>query len=212
MRTRAATWRTGGTLLAVSGLLGLGGQSLLGLTPVTGVVVDAFWFAGVVVFAIGLSRGGSVVARRPLGTAAMLVLAAAPLSRTLFSLAVGTQMDPDAPILRVLSVVLSATSILAIAAGLIAAVQIARLDAVPRRWRWAPMWAWGISVGLAVVQALVFTAVSLGDGSPELAASWSGIALVGFLAATLGLGVVALIAAAAERPESVDVYRPAAEK
>jgi hypothetical protein len=70
------------------------------------------------------------------------------------------------------------------------------------------MWALCVSVGAAALQyateALLFGA---GAGQDVLVAA-NMIGVLSLLAPTLGLGVLALVAAASERPDSVDVYRP----
>ena len=72
VRQRRRTWMTGGVLFLVSALLGLARVSVPGL-PFG--ISQLLFHAGAVVFAVGLGRGGSVTARRPLGTGAIIALA-----------------------------------------------------------------------------------------------------------------------------------------
>lgn len=207
MRSRATTWRTGGILLGVSGLLGVVGFGFFSIPGGAAVVVDILWAAGVLVFALGLSRAGSVVGRRPLGVTALAVVGIAPLLvNTARDLTPSAGPTATAPFFVSAAFALTA-AVLSIAAGAVASVQIARLGAVPRRWRWAPMAALAISVGMALLQQIGYVVV-LGAGAgqgPGSALALLGV--IGFLAPTLGLGVVALLAAAGERPESVEVFR-----
>jgi hypothetical protein len=172
------------------------------------VVIDIVWAIGVLAFAVGFSRDASVVGRRPLGMTALIVVAVTPLVSDAVVMALPEVRSPDDPAVVATSVVSWGGTIVSLAAGLVAAVQIARLGTVPRRWRWMPMWALGVSVGAAALQyatmALLFGAAA---GQDVLVAA-NMIGVLSLLAPTLGLGVVALVAAASERPDSVDVYRP----
>lgn len=208
MRARTRTWRTGGILLGVAGVLTLlAGQHALNGFALR-VVIDIVWAIGVLAFAVGFSRDASVVGRRPLGMTALIVVAVTPLVSDAVVMALPEVRSPDDPAVVATSVVSWGGTIVSLAAGLVAAVQIARLGTVPRRWRWMPMWALGVSVGAAALQyatmALLFGA---GAGQDVLVAA-NMIGVLSLLAPTLGLGVVALVAAASERPDSVDVYRP----
>ncbi|MEV8241193.1 hypothetical protein AB0O90_13210 [Microbacterium testaceum] len=208
MRARTRTWRTGGILLGVAGVLTLlAGQYMLSAFALR-VVIDLVWASGVLVFAVGHSRDASVVVRRPLGMTALIVVAVTPLVSDAVVMALPEVRSPDDPAVVATSVVPWGGTIVSLAAGLVAAVQIARLGAVPRRWRWMPMWALGVSVGAAALQyATVALLFGAGAGQDVLVAA-NMIGVLSLLAPTLGLGVLALVAAASERPDSVDVYRP----
>ena len=101
----------------------------------------------------------------------------------------------------------SAGSLLAwAAAGLIAAAQIARTDIVPQPWRWAPLWVLGGYALSWAVPQIVFVSLR-----PEEIQPFAGLlqllsALAG-LAGTLGLGILAIVLAVQQRPDSVEVYR-----
>ncbi|MDF2047889.1 MULTISPECIES: hypothetical protein [Microbacterium] len=208
MRARKRTWRIGGILLGVAGVLTLlAGQYMLSAFALR-VVIDLVWASGVLVFAVGLSRDASVVVRRPLGMTALIIVAVTPLVSDGVVLALPEVRSPDDPAAVAASVVSWGGTIVSLAAGLVAAVQIARLGGVPRRWRLMPMWALCVSVGAAALQyALVAILFGAGAGQDVLVAA-NMIGVLSLLAPTLGLGVVALVAAASERPDSVDVYRP----
>ncbi|KTS81403.1 hypothetical protein NS183_17135 [Microbacterium testaceum] len=208
MRARTRTWRTGGILLGVAGVLTLlAGQHALNGFALR-VVIDIVWAIGVLAFAVGFSRDASVVGRRPLGMTALIVVAVTPLVSDAVVMALPEVRSPDDPAVVATSVVSWGGTIVSLAAGLVAAVQIARLGTVPRRWRWMPMWALCVSVGAAALQyATVALLFGAGAGQDVLVAA-NMIGVLSLLAPTLGLGVIALVAAASERPDSVDVYRP----
>ncbi|WP_153004131.1 hypothetical protein [Microbacterium testaceum] len=209
MRARTRTWRTGGILLGVAGLLTLlAGQYMLSPT-VLRVVIDLVWAAGVICFAVGFSRDASVVARRPLGMTALVVVAVTPLVFDGITIALPEPLSASDPAVVASSVVSWGGWIVSMAAGLVAAVQIARLGAVPRRWRWMPMWALGLSVGAAALQYITVSVLFGAGAGQDVLVIANMIGIVAVLAPTLGLGVIALVAAASERPDSIDVYRSA---
>lgn len=106
-----------------------------------------------------------------------------------------------------LSTVSYVNLLVSIVASVLACVQIARAGVVPMPWNWAPTWALIASVTAGVVPAFLFASASPGgtQGYAEVAVL---IAVLGFLARTLGLGIVALVLSARVRSEGVDVYRP----
>lgn len=209
MRARTRTWRIGGILLAVSGVLTLlAGQYMMNPFAAR-AAIDIAWAAGVMVFTVGFSRSASVVARRPLGMISLAVVAFAPLVAGVVVGLLPEVRAADDPTVVVISGISVAESLLVIAAGLVATVQIARLDVVPRRWRRMPLWALCVSVGAAAVQYVLVSLLFSSGAGQDVLVPTTLIGLVSVLAPTLGLGVLALIAAASERPDSVDVYRPA---
>lgn len=208
MGKRSVTWRVGGILLGVCGLLTLGGAQVIGPGYAMQLVIDVSWALGILVFAFGLSRAGSVVARRPLGVSALVVLALVPLVVNLaYNLAPPRVVSADASTGWTAFAVSLSASVVSIAAGVIAATQIARLGAVPARWRWAPMWALGISVGCAVLIQVAWGVLGAAGADQRAMVAAGSIGTIGLLAPTLGLGVVALIAASTDPPEAVEVFR-----
>lgn len=208
MGKRSVTWRVGGILLGVCGVFGVGGGRMVGSPVVTQILIDVLWALGILVFAFGFGRVGSVVARRPLGLTALTVLALAPLVVNLSYTLAPVQVVSSEPSTVWLAFAVSWTgSAVSIAAGLIAATQIARLGAVPARWRWAPMWALGISVGGAVLVQVAWVALGAAGADQGVILAVGTIGWVSALAPTLGLGVVALLAAATDRAPGVEVFR-----
>ncbi|MCO7203752.1 hypothetical protein NH287_09650 [Microbacterium sp. CnD16-F] len=147
-------------------------------------------------FAIGSSSHDSVTARRPLGTIALILLA-------LWSSAmrvIGLFQDPTNP---TPIVPWEVTILIPLALSLVAVVQIARAGVVPRRWRWMPAIALGVQVAsVALCQLLMMDPAT----TMQTVGLASALGMIGFLAGTLGLGIVALLAVASERPASVPVF------
>jgi hypothetical protein len=209
VRQLQRTWIAGGIALIACGVIGMLRYSLLG-TPgagqILGVTADIVYALGVAVLAIGLTREASVVARRPLGLIAMLVVAI----WTLFSaLATGwvAGADPQGQG-RAWTIFGYVSLVVPTAAALIAATQIARAGVVPAPWKWAPLWVLALNVIAWVVPQLTFAAMSGGDVQ-LYAGLFAMLGTLAFLASTLGLGTLALVLAARRRPASVDVFRSA---
>ncbi|WP_065571497.1 hypothetical protein [Microbacterium oleivorans] len=205
MRGRRLTWTIGGAGLIACGVAGILLSVTLGtsLTDVLAFSVDLLWAAAVLVFAIGTSSHDSVVARRPLGMITLALVALCPL----LVRGVGLFQNPDDPTPLIPWAV---TTFVPLALSLVAVVQIGRAGVVSKRWRWAPAVALGVSLacdGLSVVaiagpdQATAVQFVGLS----------SALGVIGFLTRTLGLGIVALLAVASERPASVPVYSSPSE-
>ena len=156
-RTRQRTWMLGGVGLVACGVLGVlppGGR--VGSGPIL-LVTDVLFAASVLLFAVGLSRDASVVSRRPLGVAALAIVAIWPLLSSVITRAMGPGVSPDDGAWTTYGYI---ALFIPTAAGLVAAMQIARSDSVPSPWRWAPAWVLGMqALAWAVSQAV------LGHGS-----------------------------------------------
>ena len=202
-RTRQRTWILGGVGLIACGILGVlppGGR--VGSAPIL-LVTDVLFAASVLLFAVGLSRDASVVSRRPLGVAALAIVAIWPLLSSVITRAMGPGVSPDDGAWVAYGYI---ALFIPTAAGLVAAMQIARSDTVPSPWRWAPAWVLGIqALAWAVSQAVLVTARP--ENVQSFADPFHMLGTLASLAATLGLGILALILAARSRPESVQVYR-----
>lgn len=198
MRGRRLTWTIGGIGLIASGVAGILLSATLGssLTDFLTFLVDILWAGACLVFAIGGSTRDSVTARRPLGTTTLVLLA-------LWSLAmrvVGLFQDPMNPTPLIPWEV---TTFVPLALGIVAVVQIARAGVVPRRWRWTPAIALGVQVASVALGQLLMMDPATAMQTIGLA---SALGMLGFLAGTVGLGIIALVAVASERPASVAVY------
>ena len=198
MRGRRLTWTIGGVGLIGAGVAGMlqGATLATPLTDTLALLVDILWAASVLVFAIGSSSHDSVTARRPLGTIALILLALwSPAMRV-----IGLFQDPTNP---TPIVPWEVTILVPLALSLVAVVQIARAGVVPRRWRWMPAIALGVQVASVALGQLLMMDQATAMQTVGLA---SALGILGFLAGTLGLGIVALLAVASERPASVPVF------
>lgn len=206
MRQFKRTWVVGGAGLIACGVIGMLRQSFVSTPQMSlffGVTADILYAAAVALLAIGLTREASVVARRPLGVTALLVVAAWPLV-TYPTTALLSSVHPQgyAAAWMVFGYV---ALVVPIGAGLIAALQIARAGVVDGPARWAPLGVLGLHVLAWVVPQLTFAAVGAGDAQ-LFVDFFMLLGSLAFLAGTLGLGVVALVLAARQRPSSVTVY------
>lgn len=191
MRLVRLTWRIGGVGLVLSGVTGMLLYLRLDIGAVLVVILDGVFAAAVMVFAIGLSKEASVVARRPLGVTALIVVALWPLAVRIVAPFL-PRMDSATyaaglEAYRAAEDILTAFSLVNLvvlyAAALIGSIQIARAGAVPTLWRWAPLWAVIVSVAVLVFRLL--SPVAATAGAPILSA-------LDLIARTLGLGIVAL--------------------
>src|SRR3546814_8016534 len=98
---------------------------------------------------------------------------------------------------------------LPIAVALIAGVQIARARVVELPWRWAPLWVLALQAMVWAIPQIGFAAVGPGSDVQAFVASLSVLGMLGFLANTLGLGILAVVLAARQRPDTVEVFRSA---
>jgi hypothetical protein len=207
MHGRRLTWRIGGIGLIACGVVGILRNSVLG-APVASIALsllaDLLWAAAILTLAFGLHREGSVVARKPLGLAAASVVAAWPFVATIVSLA-ATPTDAAATDTEAWPVWVTLSIVLPVMAGLIAAVQVGRARVVPRPWNWAPLWVLAGQVVLWVQPQL------LGASAPstlvQIVGLLNAIGTLSSLAATLGLGVLAVILASRSGAGTVAVFQ-----
>lgn len=204
MRARRRTWTIGGIGLIACGVLGMLGSTFLIMSggPALAILTSVIYGASVLLFTVGTAREASVVARRPLGLAALTIVAVWPL---IDRLAVPL-LPQDGSSLGSWTTYGYVTLLVQTGAAVVAVMQIARAGVVPGPWRWAPLCVLGFQAfAWAVPQILV---VSVGPAGIQ---SWADLyVLMGALAAligTLGLGILALVLAAQQRPETVEVFR-----
>lgn len=204
-RMRQRTWTAGGVGLILCGAIGMIHTEVVGMagTEAFPLVADVVFAASVLLFAIGLSPEASVVGRNRVGVAAMAVLAVWPLVS--FGLTRLPAFGPEAET-GAWTIYGYAALLVPAAAGLVAAAQIARGDTVPFPWRWAPMWALGGHALAWAIPQIVFVTVRPEEiqGFADLLRMLGALAS---LAGTLGLGILAIVLAMRQRPESVEVYR-----
>lgn len=201
----------GGGLLAASALLGLALRSFLlpGLPFLS--LSDALFAAGAVILAIGLGSAGSVTARRPVGTTAIIALAAwllvaSPLQQLLLPMEVSFD-DPAGRggYFQLVNLVGITVEFVSLVLAIIAVVQIGRTGVVPKPWAWAPLWALGVVVVSRTLLSGMLPMPGLAENQEALFALFG---FSGFLvAASVGfLGVLAMILAVRPAPRSTVVY------
>lgn len=209
MRRRNLTWTIGGSALILAGVVVMLHGIMLGsaLAAVLLVGADLAWAVGVTVFAVGRTRYESVVARRPLGLVAMLILAWwQVVARVIVDALSPSEPFATPEAIPPAHMILGYLDLLVpLAAGVIATTQIARTRIVPSPWLWAPLWALGLSVTVGVITQGIYATMAL----PQQAMADVG-ALLGALtnlASTIGLGVLALVLSERGRATSVQVFR-----
>lgn len=205
MHPRRISWLVGGIGLIACGVVGVIRASTLGSSgtnTVLTLISDLLWASSILLLAVGLSREGSVVARKPLGLVSTAAVAIWPVFYTLVRLFAvrDTPQQADAWLFwDYLS------TFLPLVIGLIGAMQVARAGVVPAPWNWAPMWAFGFQSLMWVLPQLI------GSASPsafiEISSLVSALGILGFLATTLGLGVVAVALASRTRTGVVPVFK-----
>ena len=200
------TLRIGGLLLVASGALRLVQSVMWSAAGVGAVVaiVDLVLFSGALaVFAIGVGRGGSIVARRPLGMTALLLIAVWPAVERVVLLTMPPTMDN-------LDAVQSwgwTSLTVQLTASIVAVVAIARAGVIRGALRWAPLWGLVALVAPQVVAGLVFAAP--GNDAPSLAGVLVGLGQLVGVGVPLALGILAVVRAGTRPPaEPVQVYPP----
>jgi hypothetical protein len=114
---------------------------------------SALFAAALLVFAIGIRGSGSVTARRPLGTVALILLAAWLLLGSTLNAVFSTFATDAVP--GVLLGFGYVDSFVQFALALVAVMQIGRLRVVPTPWNWVPAWALAaVSLSWLVIQLL----------------------------------------------------------
>lgn len=201
-RTRRRTWLSGGLGLIGGGILGtlqLNGGA--GFGAIQGIA-HVIFAVSILLFAVGFSRDASVVSRRPLGMAALAIVAIWPLIAFAISRVMGPGVSPDDNAWMAYGYI---ALFVPAASGLIAVIQIARSNTVPAPWQWAPAWVLATQTLVWVTSQTILVSVRPGDVQ-SFADLVQVLGMLAWLAGTLGLGIVALILAAQVRPESVQIY------
>ncbi|MCP2635074.1 hypothetical protein K0817_000645 [Microbacterium sp. HD4P20] len=200
-------WVIGGSLLVVHAVLVLWPSSPAIHMPHAGVVLPLIWAAALTIFALGVRRQGSVVARRPVGVIALMVAALEPF----LSILIWNVVPMDAADRQLTVMLGTSLQVLSLAALVVAGVVIAQAGAVPGRLRWVPLIVIGVAGGMQVLAHVWVTAVGAGIGQGELIALTFGTAAFDTLG-TLLLGILAIGSTPREpvQPDdAVQVYPPA---
>lgn len=200
-------WIIAGSLLIAVAVLPLLGGSLGAYIPFLGEVLDLAWCSAMVLFAFGIRRAGSVVARDPLGIVALLVAGAAPVAFELLWRMAPVAEGPA----EWMTIAANAELLIGGVALLLASVVIARGGAVPERVRWAPLVAVLVVISAHVlIQLVVMTEPQAGEQIELPAILVTNILVTGSL---IVIGVLAIVSAPRAAPAAdtpVQVYPPVA--
>ena len=203
-RQRRRTWVLGGALLVASALVQLAAQG--SLAPLYRAA-DVLFAAGALVLVIGIGRAGSVTARRPLGTGAVVALVVVLLVAPYLSSTLLTGIAPAPGTISGYQIFFWIQLAVSLMLAILAATQIGRAGVVPQPWNWAPLWALGAVTLAQLIPMAPFWAPLLGSGQDPsaLLGLFSVFGLVRPLAIAF-LGIVAIVLGTRSAPGSVAVY------
>lgn len=184
--TRRLDWVWGGGLLILGAVLPFAARPVGGITAtIIGVAGSVAFAAAMLLFAFGRH---SVVARRPLGVAALVALAVLAVASYAWAFA----PYEDAAAFEWIVAGTNVQVVLELAASIVAVVQVARAGAVPHAVRWVPL----IALLVLVLPQVLISVLAVATPSllnAELAQPLlSIVSLCGF-AAPVGLGIVAIV-------------------
>jgi hypothetical protein len=133
-------WFVGGLLLLAALVLGWNFGLPSPLFSVISAFATVLFSAALLVFAFGFRKAESVTARRPLGTAALTILAVwVLLNPVLTDLLLSGSTDNDVPSALLVHGLID--PYLRFALALVAVLQVGRSGVVPAPWNRAPAWA-----------------------------------------------------------------------
>ncbi|MET0934064.1 MAG: hypothetical protein ABWX56_10145 [Mycetocola sp.] len=185
-------WFIGGALLLATVVLGV-----VAVSPeavfLGGTLGPVLFAASLLVFAFGIRGSGSVTARRPLGTAALTVLAVWGLLDLALSDVFQTEMTGDG-FPAAVTVFATVDPYVEFALSLVAVTQIIRAGVVPAPWNWAPAWALAALTVSWLVSALGAAATTPGSDMRVIFAVLTVDGLVRVTCAVV-LGVLAIVLA-----------------
>lgn len=190
LRARRLTWVAGGVLLLLSVIVGLSAREPLeALSPGK----DWLYAAAGIVLAIGIGRGGSITARRGVGTISTILLVIAPMTQShWFALLPDNTGDPNAAE-DAWGLVATAYFGILLVLAVVSVLEIARARVVPSPWRWAPLWVMFWTPVTYAIGLTFFSAAPLGTTAASFGALFSlyapasGVAFLGVLAIVLGV-------------------------
>lgn len=186
MRLRRV-WVLGGILLLGYVLIGLALPMMAGTATVTRIA----FAAATVLFAIGWRGVGSVTARRPLGTVALILLGVWPWVMDLLWL-----VFPATPSSLAAMPIVSVGTVVQLLVAIVAVTQIARAGVVPQPWSWTPTIA---LVMVVLAQVLMMAFASISHDQTALVAAMD-VAALAQAVAVAGVGVVAIVLATRAEP------------
>ncbi|SDO02163.1 hypothetical protein SAMN05216368_10969 [Cryobacterium flavum] len=159
-----------------------------------GLIGPALFAAALLVFAFGVRGVGSVTARRPVGTTALVLLAFWLFLGSVQSVVISDFFSND-PAPTLLMAFSYADSYVQFALALVAVMQIARIGAVPSPFNWVPAWAVGAATATWLLSQLLGAGLATLTG-PNLVV-WVLIGLDGLvrIGGMILLGVIAIVLA-----------------
>lgn len=212
-RSLRRTLIAGGVLLIVGAVVTYA-RSTFWSEPFTVVLswlgIAAF-SAALLVFAFGIGRTGSIVARRPLGVAAAVVVAAWPVVERVLTLAVPYE-SADPAFYQAWGYISLAVTLGAL---IVFVVQIARAGVLRDGVRRLPLWGLALVAAPQILMQLLVVALNIDFGTDEQ--EWIflvfGLGQLLTFAVPVGLGIIALLEAhrpvAVAPDQPVQVYPPA---
>lgn len=208
--TTVTAWVWGGALLIASALLPLvttASVNDLGTRAVFRWIGILAFTAALLLFALGWRGRGSVVARRPVGLAALIMWAIiGPLGAV-----VGAMLPPyDDGAAGFYSALYNVEMLVWLGAGIVATVAIARAGVVPAPWNRVPIWAFLVVVGVGVLSQVVAVALAGRPGDQDALGLLFGLTALLSLLAPMLLGILAIVLGLRIDPRpTVQVYPPA---
>jgi hypothetical protein len=186
-RARRHTWVSAGVLLVLSALAGFMARGPLVVIHPAG---DWLFAAGAILFVIGIGRPGSVTGRRFVGTAATILLAVAPMTRSLWAAFVpdGETNPNTVEDISALVAMLYYGTVFALA--IVSVIQIARARVIPSPWRWASAWVLVWTILTVAIGLNLFGSAPLGSTVSVLG---SGLAVYGPGAGVIFLGILGIV-------------------
>ena len=192
----------GGSLFIASALLGVVllplspvgaslfyalGESFFVVQQIVTFSAVASFAAGVVVFAVGVPREGSVVGRRPVGMIALSAFALWPIAAMLLFMIPTTIWAEGPPWLGY-----AMSWGVPLIAGLVGVVLIVRARTVPGGWRWLPLAAFVFVAACSAAYPLTMALTPPTDAYAPIYMIPAMFAIYGGMVASLLLGAVAV--------------------
>ncbi|MFB7842911.1 hypothetical protein [Microbacterium sp. NPDC056052] len=204
---RRRTWVLGGALLAASAFAVLATQGRL---FVLSSLIDPLFALGALVLAVGIGRAGSVTARRPLGTGAVIGLVVVIMSQPFVYSVLAPPPQRELPLRNSaspLELVFPVTQSVMLLLAITAVVQIGRTGVVPRPWNWAPLWALVAVILARALPVAPFWSPLLAsrENVAPLFSVFDVLSLLNPLAVAF-LGIVAIVLGSRTEPGPVPVH------
>jgi hypothetical protein len=189
------TWFVGGTLFLASAVLVLTVSSADMWFPGGNDIGTIIVAAALLIFAFGYRGSGSVTGRRPLGTAALVLLAVWLLLQPVLTGLFITGIEQGYLTGSFVGFGY-ADYLVQFTLALIAVMQIARAGVVPRPWNWAPAAALAAACTSWILLQVIAVEIGVSGGTPlRLIIAITTIDSLVRLGGTVFLGVLAIVLA-----------------